>query len=89
MLALGLAVGDVDEAASDADGRMLVLAGAGAGAVQHRLPLVLVEEEGVGAQHGEDALPRSDAAAHFLQRAKKQMRKHLNFFFFLKIFQNS
>lgn len=66
VLALGLAVGDVDEAAADADGRMFVLARAGAGAVQHRLPLVLVEEEGMGAQHGEDAFPGSDAAAHFL-----------------------
>lgn len=51
VFSLGLAVGDVDEAAADADGGMLVLAGACTGAMKHRLSLVFVEEEGVRAQH--------------------------------------
>lgn len=75
VFSLGLAVGDVDEAAADADGGMLVLAGACAGAMKHGLSLVLVEEEGVRAQHREDALPRSNAAAHFLQRERTERRE--------------
>lgn len=49
VFSLGLAVGDVDEAAADADGGMLVLAGACAGAMEHGLSLVFVKEEGVRA----------------------------------------
>lgn len=51
VFSLGLAVGDVDEAAVDADGGMLVLAGACTGAMEHGLSLVFVQEEGVRAQH--------------------------------------
>ena len=65
VLPLGLAVGDVHQAARQADGWLVVLAGR-PGAVEHRLPLVLVEEQRMGAQDGEDALPRPHAAAQFL-----------------------
>lgn len=63
MLPLGLAVGDVHQARSDAD-RLLLTWGRGAG---HRLPPVLAQVQRVSAQHGEDALPLPDASTDLLR----------------------
>ena len=70
MLPLGLTVSDVDQAAADADWRMFVLAGPRP--VQDGLSLVLVEEERMGAQHGEDAFPWSHATSYFLQQGNTE-----------------
>lgn len=64
MLPLGLAVGDVHQARLDADRRLLLTWGRGAG---HRLPPVLAQVQRVGAQHGEDALPLPDASTDLLR----------------------
>jgi len=64
VLPLGLAVGDVHQARSDADRRLLLTWGRGAG---HRLPPVLAQVQRVGAQHGEDALPLPDASTDLLR----------------------
>lgn len=61
VLPLGLAVRDVHQAAPDVDGLLVHR-----GAAEHRLPLVLVEEQGVGAEDRIDPLPRPHAAADFL-----------------------
>ncbi len=68
MFSFGLAVRDVHQAAPDAD-RLLVLGRTSdRGPSKHRLPLVLIEEERVGAKHRKDSLPRTHAAAHLLRR---------------------
>lgn len=65
VLALGVAVGDVDETRPDADGQRL-LEGLAAG-VGVALLLVLVQAEVVAAQHGIHLLPRPHAPAAALE----------------------
>lgn len=67
VLTLGFAVGDVNQATADADWRMLVLAWAGPRPMKDGCPLVLVEEERMGSQYGENTLPGPHAAADFLE----------------------
>lgn len=80
VLPLGLAVGNVHQARSDADWLLLLTLGRGVG---HGLPPVLAEVEGVGAENGEDALPLPDAPTNFLQIEGKggecQLRDRLLF----------
>lgn len=66
MLALGLAVRDVHQAAPDVD-RLLVLCRAfNRGAAKKRLPLVLVEEQRMGVENGVHPLPRPYPTSDFL-----------------------
>lgn len=60
VLSFGLAVRDVHQAALDAD-RLLIL-----GSAKHRLPLILVEEQRLGAKNRKDTLPRTHGAAYLL-----------------------
>ena len=66
VLALGVAVGDVDQTRPDADGkRLLQRLAVGLG---RPLPLVLVQAEVVTSQHGVHLLPWAHDPAHPLQR---------------------
>lgn len=71
VLTFGFTVGDVNQTAADADRGVLVLAGTCPRPVKDRLSLILVEEEQIGTEHGEDAFPRPHATSNFLRRNKR------------------
>lgn len=66
VLSFGLTVRDVHQAAPDADWLLVLGRTSDRGPTEHRLPLVLVEEERMGAKHREHSLPRTHATAHLL-----------------------
>lgn len=67
VFSFGLAVSDVHQAAPDADWLLVFGASAKGGPSEYSLPLVLVEEERMGAEHRKYSLPRTHTAANFLQ----------------------
>lgn len=71
VLSFGLAVRDVHQAAPDADRLLVLRRAADRGPAKHRLPLVLVEEQRMGAKHRKDPLPRTHTAAHLLWRKEE------------------
>lgn len=66
VLSFGLAVCDVHQAALDADRLLILGRTSNCGSAKHRLPLILVEEQRLGAKNRKDTLPRTHGAAYLL-----------------------
>lgn len=74
---LGFTVGNVNQAAADADWTMFNLTGSCSCPVNHCISLVFVKEEWMGAENGEGASPRSHTPTNFLSWRKMKRRHNL------------